>query len=81
VSVAEIQHALGERVVSLTSKQELPRCLVLRAVVHSLDEAMLEAERALDRRLAALSLADLAADVGRLHAAQTSNHGDKSHAV
>lgn len=63
VSLAEIQRALGERVVSLTSKVEPPRCLLLQAVVRSLDEAVREAEQVLDRRLSTLTLADLAADV------------------
>jgi len=65
VSLAEIQQALGERVISLTSVVDPPRCLLLRAVVHALDEAVQEAEQVLDRRLSTLSLADLAADVSR----------------
>lgn len=63
VSIAEIQRALGERVVSVTSGAEPPRCLLLRAVVQSLDEAIGEAEQVLDRRLSTLTLADLAASV------------------
>lgn len=65
VSLAEIQQALGERVISLTSVVEPPRCLLLRAVIHALDEAVQEAEQVLDRRLSTLSLADLASDVRR----------------
>lgn len=63
VSIADIQRALGERVVSLTSEMEPPRCLLLQAVVHALDEAVQEAEQVLDRRLSTLTLADLASDV------------------
>lgn len=64
VSLAEIQHALGERIVSLAAVgEDPPRCSLLRAVVHALDEAIEEAERVLDRRLSTLTLADLAADV------------------
>lgn len=63
VSVAEIQHALGERAFSLTSADEKPQCLVLRSVIHALDDAMQEAERVLERRLSKLTLADLAADI------------------
>lgn len=74
VSVAEIQHALGERVFSLTSADEKPQCLVLRSVIHALDEAMVEAERVLERRLSKLTLADLAADVRKMT-------GVKRHAV
>jgi Rrf2 family protein len=67
VSIAEIQRALGERVVSLTSEVEPPRCLLLQAVVRSLDEAVREAEQVLDRRLSTLTLADLAASVTGPH--------------
>ena len=69
VSLAQIQQALGERVISLTSVHEPPRCLVLQAVVHALDDAAREAERVLERRLSTLTLADLAADVARMHPA------------
>ena len=77
VSLAEIQRALGERVVSLTSVEAPPRCLLLQAVVRSLDEAVREAEQVLDRRLSTLTLADLAADVAR----QQTDSGDSSHAI
>lgn len=76
VSVAEIQRALGERVVSLTSMEAPPSCLLLRAVLHSLDEAMQEAEQVLDRRLSTLTLADLASRTGPLP-----RHGDKPHVL
>lgn len=66
VTLAEIQRAIGERVVSLTSIEAPPRCLLLRAVVHSLEEAVQEAEQVLERRLSTLTLADLASDVSRL---------------
>ena len=75
VSLAEIQRALGERVVSLTSVEAPPRCLLLQSVVRSLDEAVREAEQVLDRRLSTLTLADLAADVAR----QQTGSGDSSH--
>ncbi|HYH80799.1 MAG TPA: Rrf2 family transcriptional regulator [Longimicrobium sp.] len=81
VSIAEIQHALGERVVSLSPAGEPPRCLVVRAVVHALDDAMREAEQVLERRLATLTLADLAADVGRLHAVHHHTPPGSTHAV
>jgi DNA-binding IscR family transcriptional regulator len=77
VTLAEIQRALGERVVSLTSAVDPPHCLLLRAVVHSLDEAIEEAEQVLDRRLSTLTLADLAADVTGLQAGS----GGVSHAL
>lgn len=77
VSLAEIQQALGERVISLTSVVEPPRCLLLRAVVHALDEAVQEAEQVLDRRLSTLSLADLASDVRR----SSTDPGGSPHAL
>lgn len=71
VSLAEIQRALGERVVAVGSSDEPPpRCLLLQSVVRSLDDAVREAERVLERRLATLTLADLAADVGVHHGGQ-----------
>jgi Rrf2 family protein len=63
VSIAEIQRALGERIVSLTSTMEPPHCRLLQEVVRSLNEAMREAEQVLDRRLSTLTLADLASAV------------------
>lgn len=77
VSLAEIQRALGERVVSLTSVEAPPRCLLLQVVVRSLDEAVREAEQVLDRRLSTLTLADLASDVAR----QQSDPGGSSHVL
>lgn len=76
VSIAEIQRALGERVVSLTSMQAPSHCLLLRAVLRSLDEAMQEAEQVLDRRLSTITLADLASSTGPLP-----RHGDKNHVL
>jgi Rrf2 family protein len=75
VSVGEIQHALGEQVFLLTSAEEKPQCLVLRSVIHALDDAMQEAERVLEQRLSKLSLADLAADVRKMAL------GSRRHAV
>ncbi len=80
ITLAEIQHALGERVVSLTAFDvPRPTCLILRAVTAALDEAMQEAERALDRRLATLTLADLAAEARRLNAGSGLPHGEFHH--
>ncbi|MEH6416099.1 Rrf2 family transcriptional regulator [Pseudomonas sp. CGJS7] len=67
LTLAQIQQALGERMVPLAAKQPEPQCLVVRAVIDVLDEAMREAEQVLDRRLASLTLADLAAHTERLH--------------
>ena len=80
VTLAEIQHALGERVVSLTAFDvPQPACLILRAVTAALDEAMQEAERTLDRRLATLTLADLAADARRLNGGRGLPYGEFHH--
>jgi Rrf2 family protein len=68
VSIAEIQQALGERVLSLTD-EEPPRCLLLQSVIRALDDAVQEAERVLERRLGTFTLADLADDAVRLHGA------------
>ncbi|HYG63889.1 MAG TPA: Rrf2 family transcriptional regulator [Thermoanaerobaculia bacterium] len=67
VNIAEIQRALGEQVVSFTSTVEPPRCVLLKAVIHSLDEAVKEAEQVLERRLSTLTLADLASSVTGSH--------------
>jgi Rrf2 family protein len=80
ITLAEIQHALGERVVALTAFDvPQPTCLILRAVTAALDEAMREAERTLDRRLATLTLADIAADARRLNAGSGHPHGEFHH--
>ena len=81
VSIAEIQNALGERIVSLTGEDQEPRCLLLRSVVQALDDAVREAEQVIERRLSTLTLADLAADVGAAHSRHGHTHGDGSHAV
>ena len=79
VSIAQIQQALGERVLSLGA-DEPPRCLLLQAVVHALDDAVAEAERVLERRLSTFTLADLADDAVRLHGAIPTRPGG-SHAL
>jgi Rrf2 family protein len=80
ITLAEIQRALGERVVALTAFDvPQPTCLILRAVTAALDEAMQEAERALDRRLATLTLADIAADARRLNAGRGLPYGEFHH--
>lgn len=66
ISLADVQRALGERVASAGPPAESPGCLVERAVLGALDDAVADANRVLDARLAAISLADLAARVQRL---------------
>jgi Rrf2 family protein len=81
VSIAQIQQALGERVVSLRQAGEPPHCQLVRAVVHALDDALREAEQVLERRLSTLTLADLEAEGRRLHAIHRPTPGDPSHAL
>ena len=80
VSIAEIQRALGERVLSLAD-EETPRCLLLQSVIRALDDAVQEAERVLERRLGTFTLADLADDAVRLHGAIPIKPGGSPHAV
>ncbi|HEU4560820.1 MAG TPA: Rrf2 family transcriptional regulator [Longimicrobium sp.] len=81
VSIAQIQQALGERVLSLTSSEERPRCLLLQSVIHALDDAMREAERVLEQRLGTFTLADLADDAVRLHGTIPIRPGGSPHAI
>ena len=64
VTLEQVQRALDERVVAVGT-DESPGCVVERAVHHALDDAVAEATRVLDHRLAAVTLADLSADVNR----------------
>jgi Rrf2 family protein len=81
ITLDQVQRALGERVVACSASDMPPECLVNRAVQNALDEAMAEAVRLLDQRLATLTLADLMADVKRLHAAIPKNRKGKRHAA
>ena len=65
VTLEQVQRALDERVVAVAAAYESPGCLVEQAVHRALDGAVAEATRVLDRRLAAITLADLATDVHR----------------
>lgn len=64
ISLGQIQDALDEAILALPPASESPGCLVEQAVNRQLDQAVLEARQVLARRLATISLADLAADVG-----------------
>jgi Rrf2 family protein len=70
ITLRQIQDALAQRVVSVGMPRESHGCLVERAVTDALDDAVREANRVLDARLGTLTLADLLADVHRLHAAR-----------
>mgnify|MGYP000612603718 CR=1 FL=1 len=76
VSLGQIQEALDEPVLAMPPPPESPGCLVEQAVNRQLDQAVLEANQVLARRLATISLADLAAEVGPM---RHSAHGDQDH--
>ncbi|WP_050469829.1 Rrf2 family transcriptional regulator [Herbaspirillum chlorophenolicum] len=64
ISLQQVQQALGERLITLGAREESPGCLVEIAVNRALDDALEEANRLLDQRLANITLADLARDIG-----------------
>jgi DNA-binding IscR family transcriptional regulator len=70
VSLLDVHTALGDPpLVSLGHRSDNPSCLVEQAVHRALDGSLHEAEALLRQRLAAISLADLAADFQARHAA------------
>jgi len=81
VSLDEVQRALDAPVVGVATPDESPGCLVERAVHLALGDAVAEANLVLARRLATITLADLATDVRRLHAATVQTSGEPHHAV
>jgi Rrf2 family protein len=64
INLAEIQDALDEPLIALGKADESPGCAVERAVNQALGQAVREARVFLNLQLAAISLADLAADIG-----------------
>jgi len=76
VSLLDVHVALGDaELFTLGHRSENPSCLVEQAVHHALDGTLQEADALLRKRLANISLADLAADFRRRHAA----HRRKTH--
>ncbi|MBJ2152176.1 Rrf2 family transcriptional regulator [Paracoccus sp. IB05] len=70
VSLRQLHEALGEPAIfAIGNRNETPDCLVEQAVNAALDHAFEEAEALLLERFAAVSLADLAVDFARRHAA------------
>jgi DNA-binding IscR family transcriptional regulator len=69
INLDEVQRALSVRVVALATPEQRPGCLVEQAVKRALDGAIAEAVQVLDRHLAAITLADLAADIAHVHGA------------
>lgn len=76
ISLGQIQDALDEPILALPPAHESPGCAVEQAVNRQLDEAVLEARQVLARKLATISLADLAADIGPM---QRPLSGDQNH--
>jgi DNA-binding IscR family transcriptional regulator len=75
VSLLDVHVALGDaELFTLGHRSDDPRCLVEQAVHAALDGALLDAETLLRKRLAAISLADLAADFQKRHAAYKRVH-------
>ena len=69
ISLGEIYAALGERGDLVAAREpDAHGCLIAATVDRALDGFYAEAEALLVRRLAAISLADLAADFGRRYA-------------
>lgn len=76
ISLGQVQKALDEPVLAMPPASESPGCRVEWSVNRRLDQAMIEAQQVLVRRLETISLADLAADVGPMgHSGQ----GDQDH--
>lgn len=68
IALVDVQRALGERILPFAVREESPGCLVERAVIDAVDDALAEAERVVEARLASLTLADLAQRVQRISA-------------
>ena len=68
ISLAQVQDALGEPVITLDKAEDMPGCAIEKAVNAALDEALSEARALLARKLATISLADLfnGIDVSRI---------------
>jgi DNA-binding IscR family transcriptional regulator len=81
VSLLDVHLALGDaELVALGHRSENPSCLVEQAVHQALDGTIQEADALLRKRLAKISLADLAADFQRRHAAhKRKHHGSHCH--
>lgn len=70
VNLRQLHDALGEPALfAIGNRNEHPECLVEQAVNAALDSAFADAEALLLERFAEVSLADLAADFARRHAA------------
>lgn len=71
VSLRQLHEALGEPAIfAIGNRNEAPHCLVEQAVNAALEGAIAEAEALLLERFSDITLAQLAADFARRHAAR-----------
>jgi DNA-binding IscR family transcriptional regulator len=74
VTLRQLHEALGEPAIfAVGSRNENPQCLVEQSVNAALDNAFAEAEALLLHRFQNITLAELAADFTRRHAARRSS--------
>lgn len=72
VTLRQLHDALGEPALfAIGNRSERPECLVEQAVNAALDGAFADAEALLMQRFQSITLAELAAEFGRRHAAHT----------
>jgi Rrf2 family protein len=70
ITLRQLHEALGEAALfAIGSRNESPECLVEQSVNAALEGTLAEAEALLLKRLSEITLADLAADFARRHAA------------
>lgn len=73
VTLRQLHEALGEPAIfAIGNRNETPECLVEQSVNAVLDSAFADAEALLLDRFSSVTLADLAADFARRHAARRS---------
>jgi Rrf2 family protein len=78
VSLLDVHRALGEPdLIAIGHRSENPGCLVEKVVQNALDSTLQEAESLLQRRLATITLADLASDFQRRHAEHKRSHAKR----
>lgn len=82
VTLRQLYEALGEPTVfAIGHRSESPQCLVEQAVNAALGSAFDEAEALLLERFAGVTLASLAEDFARRHAAYRQSHSGHDHAL
>lgn len=80
VSLLDVYEAVGApRLFAMGHRSEQPQCLVEQAVNAALDQTLDEARALIDRRLSAVTLADLAADFERRFRALPHRSPDHEH--